>query len=69
MGQGALDRNAFAAKLVLAKIGLLWKPVGMTTDSVPAGGDPRRLLSDVRTLAHRVRLDQRVTWEIGRAHV
>ncbi|MEU7907613.1 hypothetical protein [Actinoplanes sp. NPDC049118] len=34
----------------------------MTTDSVPAGGDPRRLLSDVRTLAHRVRLDQRVTW-------
>jgi len=62
MGQGALDRNAFAAKLVLAKIGLLWKPVGMTTDSVPAGGDPRRLLSDVRTLAHRVRLDQRVTW-------
>jgi hypothetical protein len=34
----------------------------MTTDSVPAGVDPRRLLSDVRTLAHRVRLDQRVTW-------
>jgi hypothetical protein len=34
----------------------------MTTDSVPAGGDPRRLLSDVRTLAHRVRRDQRVTW-------
>jgi hypothetical protein len=34
----------------------------MTTDSVPAGGDPRRLLSDVRTLARRVRLDQRVTW-------
>ncbi|MEU4782568.1 hypothetical protein [Micromonospora sp. NPDC023633] len=34
----------------------------MTTDSVPASGDPRRLLSDVRTLAHRVRLDQRVTW-------
>jgi hypothetical protein len=34
----------------------------MTTDSVPAGGDPRRLLLDVRTLAHRVRLDQRVTW-------
>jgi hypothetical protein len=33
----------------------------MTTDSVPAGGDPRRLLSDVRALAHRVRLDQRVT--------
>lgn len=34
----------------------------MTTDSVPADGDPRRLLSDVRALAHRVRLDQRVTW-------
>ncbi|MEU7874790.1 hypothetical protein [Dactylosporangium sp. NPDC049140] len=34
----------------------------MTTDSVPAGGDPRRLLSDVRALAHRVRLEQRVTW-------
>lgn len=33
----------------------------MTTESVPTG-DPRRLLSDVRTLAHRVRLDQRVTW-------
>jgi hypothetical protein len=48
---------------VLAEIGLLWKPVGMTTDSVRAGGgDPRRLLLDVRALAHRVRLDQRVTW-------
>jgi hypothetical protein len=34
----------------------------MTTDSVSAGGDPHRLLSDVRALAHRVRLDQRVTW-------
>ena len=34
----------------------------MTTDAVPAGDDPRRLLSDVRTLARRVRLDQRVTW-------
>ncbi|GIH02543.1 hypothetical protein Rhe02_06100 [Rhizocola hellebori] len=34
----------------------------MTTDSLPVGGDPRQLLSDVRTLAHRVRLDQRVTW-------
>ncbi len=34
----------------------------MTTESVPAGGDPRRLLSDVRALAHRVRLDQRTTW-------
>jgi hypothetical protein len=34
----------------------------MTTDSVPAGGDPRRLLSDVRALAHRVRLDRRMTW-------
>jgi hypothetical protein len=33
----------------------------MTTDSVSAGDDPRRLLSDVRSLAHRVRLDQRVT--------
>ncbi|MEU4218319.1 hypothetical protein [Actinoplanes sp. NPDC026623] len=34
----------------------------MTTDSVPAGGDPRRLLSDVRALAHRVRIDRRMTW-------
>ncbi|WP_238008387.1 hypothetical protein KZZ52_23330 [Dactylosporangium sp. AC04546] len=34
----------------------------MTTDSVPAGGDPRRLLSEVRGLARRVRVDQRVTW-------
>ena len=34
----------------------------MTTESVPIGGDPRRLLSDVRALAHRVRLDQRLTW-------
>ena len=34
----------------------------MTTDSMPAGGDPRRLLADVRHLARRVRLAQRVTW-------
>ncbi|WP_412741725.1 hypothetical protein [Krasilnikovia sp. MM14-A1004] len=34
----------------------------MTTESVPVGGDPRRLLSDVRALAHRVRRDQRMTW-------
>jgi hypothetical protein len=34
----------------------------MTTDSVSAGGDPRRLLSDVHALARRVRLDQRLTW-------
>lgn len=34
----------------------------MTTDSVPAAGDPRRLLSDVRTLAERVRRDRQVTW-------
>src|ERR1700760_1117208 len=34
----------------------------MTSEAVPAGGDPRRLLSDVRALAHRGRLDQRVTW-------
>jgi hypothetical protein len=33
----------------------------MTTDTVPAG-DPHRLLADTRTLAHRVRLAQRVTW-------
>ncbi|MET7421164.1 hypothetical protein [Dactylosporangium sp. NPDC005555] len=33
----------------------------MTTDSVPGGDDPRRLLSEVETLARRVRLDQRVT--------
>jgi hypothetical protein len=34
----------------------------MTTDSVSAGDDPRRLLSDVRTLTGRVRRDQRLTW-------
>jgi hypothetical protein len=34
----------------------------MTTDAVPAGDDPRRLLSDVRALAGRVRRDQRLTW-------
>ncbi|MEV6488670.1 hypothetical protein AB0M20_08545 [Actinoplanes sp. NPDC051633] len=33
----------------------------MTTESMPAG-DPHRLLSDVRALAHRVRRDQRMTW-------
>jgi hypothetical protein len=49
-------------KQALAQIGLLWKPVGMTSDAVPAGGDPRRLLADVRGFARRVRLAQRVTW-------
>jgi hypothetical protein len=34
----------------------------MTTETVPAGGEPRRLLSDVRSLAHQVRVDQRATW-------
>ncbi|MFU8872278.1 hypothetical protein [Micromonospora sp. SL4-19] len=34
----------------------------MTTDPIPAGGDPRRLLADARDLARRVRLAQRVTW-------
>jgi hypothetical protein len=34
----------------------------MATDSIPAGGDPRRLLAHSRHLAHRVRLAQRVTW-------
>lgn len=34
----------------------------MTAESMPASGDPRRLLSDMRALAHRVRLDQRLTW-------
>jgi len=29
---------------------------------MPAAGDPRRLLADMRALAHRVRLDQRMTW-------
>ncbi|WDZ83816.1 hypothetical protein [Micromonospora cathayae] len=33
----------------------------MTTESMSAPGDPRRLLADVRALAHRVRLDQRQT--------
>jgi hypothetical protein len=47
--------------LVLAPTGWLWKPIGMATNSIPAD-DPRRLLSDLRALAHRVRLDQRMTW-------
>jgi hypothetical protein len=34
----------------------------MTSDAIPAGGDPRRLLTDARDLARRVRLAQRVTW-------
>jgi hypothetical protein len=34
----------------------------MTSDAVPAGGDPRRLLADARDLARRVRLARRVTW-------
>ncbi|WJK38948.1 hypothetical protein O7608_20920 [Solwaraspora sp. WMMA2056] len=34
----------------------------MTTEPLSAGGDPRRLLSDVRSLAYQVRLDQRMTW-------
>jgi hypothetical protein len=33
----------------------------MTTDSRPAGDDPRRLLSDVRELTGQVRRDQRLT--------
>jgi hypothetical protein len=34
----------------------------MTSDAVSAAGDPRRLLADVRDLARRVRVAQRVTW-------
>ena len=34
----------------------------MTTNSMSADDDPRRLLADVRALAHRVRVDQRMTW-------
>lgn len=34
----------------------------MTSDVVSAGGDPRQALADVRGLARRVRLAQRVTW-------
>jgi hypothetical protein len=34
----------------------------MTTDSMSTAGDPQRLLADMRALAHRVRLDQRMTW-------
>ncbi|MGN9768145.1 hypothetical protein ACTMS2_23675 [Micromonospora sp. SD12] len=34
----------------------------MTSDVVPAGGDPRRLLADVRGLSRRARLARRVTW-------
>ena len=31
---------------------------------MPAGGDPRRMLSDVRSLTRRVRLDRRMTWVV-----
>ncbi|BCJ40102.1 hypothetical protein GCM10010168_29600 [Actinoplanes ianthinogenes] len=34
----------------------------MTTESVPAEGDARRLLTEVHGLTRRVRVDQRVTW-------
>lgn len=34
----------------------------MTSDSISAGDDPRRLLADTRRLAHQVRLTRRVTW-------
>jgi hypothetical protein len=34
----------------------------MKTESMSVGDDPRQLLSDVRALAHRVRVDQRMTW-------
>ncbi|MFC3743862.1 hypothetical protein [Paractinoplanes deccanensis] len=34
----------------------------MTTNSIPADGDPRRLLADARALARQVRIDQRMTW-------
>ena len=34
----------------------------MTTDSVPAAGDARRLLAEVRDLTRQVRVAQRVTW-------
>lgn len=34
----------------------------MTTESVPPGDDPGRLLADSRRLAHQVRRYQRVTW-------
>jgi hypothetical protein len=34
----------------------------MATDSMAAGGDPRRLLAHVRHLTRRVRVAQRVTW-------
>jgi hypothetical protein len=34
----------------------------MTTEPMPTDGDPRRLLSDVRSLAHQVRVHQRLTW-------
>lgn len=46
----------------LAPTSLLCKPICMTTNSVPADGDPRRLLAASRHLAHRVRVSQRVTW-------
>ncbi|MFB9446964.1 hypothetical protein Dvina_25440 [Dactylosporangium vinaceum] len=34
----------------------------MTSDAVPVGGDPRRLLADVHNLTRQVRIAQRVTW-------
>jgi hypothetical protein len=41
---------------------LLCKPIGVTANSIPAAGDPGHLLTEMRALAHRVRLDQRMTW-------
>lgn len=34
----------------------------MTSDAIPAAGDARRLLTETRDLARRVRVAQRVTW-------
>jgi hypothetical protein len=34
----------------------------MTTESMPAGSEPRRLLAEARALARQVRVDQRLTW-------
>lgn len=55
-------RLGLDARAGLAPIGLLCKPIGMTSETVTTGGDPRRLLADARGLARRVRLTQRVTW-------
>jgi len=43
-------------------MGLLCKPICMTTETAYPGDDPHRLLSNAHELAQRVRRQQRATW-------